>query len=252
MSSVLVYLPSNSKHDALRRKLAPGDSLNFGRGAPGVSVDLRLDNPAVSRLAGEILAVEDHWRLSNFSETLALVVENPEGGGEYLRVSPRRTSCPIPFEFSRVVFATEGLDASFQVYAPQHLYVEATDPEWSELDGFTTISTFSLDQEATYFLVLVALCEPRLRGESFTAVPPSRQVMERLSELPGRRLSVRAVNFHIDYLAEQKLRVKQPFEEERLDGKRIAVVDTALRFGLVREEHLSLLPARRRSRPSGP
>jgi serine/threonine-protein kinase len=210
-----------------------------------------LDNPAVPRLAGEILAVEDHWRLSNFSDGLTLVVENPEGGGEYLRVTPRRASCPIPFEFSRVVFGTQGLDTSFQVYAPQHLYVEPADMELSELNGSTTISAFSLDQEATYFLVLVALCEPRLRGESFTAVPPSRQIMERLSELPGRRLSVRAVNFHIDYLAEQKLRIKQPFEEERLDGKRTAVVDTALRFGLVREEHLALLPARRPSRPPG-
>ncbi|MFB4319804.1 hypothetical protein [Actinomadura sp. 21ATH] len=216
-------------------------------------MDLRLDNPSVPRLAGEILAVEDHWRLSNFSDSITVVVENPEGGGEYLRVTPRRASCPIPFEFSRVVFAAQGMDTSFQVYAPQHLYVESSGMELAEqLDGSTTVSAFSLDQEATYFLVLVALCEPRLRGESFTAVPPSRQVMERLSELPGRKLSVRAVNFHIDYLAEQKLRIKQPFEEERLDGKRTAVVDTALRFGLVREEHLALLPARRPSRTGGP
>ncbi|TDC37080.1 serine/threonine protein kinase [Actinomadura sp. KC345] len=251
MSSILVYLPPNRKHDALRRKLAPGESLTFGRGAPGVPVDLRLNNPAVPRLAGEILAVDDYWKLSNFSDSRAVVVENPEGSGEYVRVTPRRASCPIPFEFSRVVFGIEGLDTSFQVYAPQHIYVQPADLEWCEMNGSATISAFSLDQDAIYFLVLVALCEPRLRGESLTAVPPSRQVMERLNELPGRRLSVRAVNFHIDYLAEQKMRVKQPFEQERQDGKRMAVVDTALRFGLVREEHLSLLPARRRARPPG-
>jgi serine/threonine-protein kinase len=250
MLGFLVYLPSDSGHEAVRRKLAPGESMNFGRGAPGLSLDLRLDNPAVPRLAGEILAVEDHWRLSNFSRSLTYAVENPEGGGEYLRVSPRRASCPIPFEFSRIVLSTQGPSASFQVYAPQHIYLESPDSELSELDGSTTISAYSLDQEATYFLVLVALCEPRLRGESFTAVPTSRQITERLSELPGRKPTMRAVNFHIDYLAEQKLRIKQPFEEERLDGKRAAVVDTALRFGLVREEHLFLLPPRHPSRPA--
>jgi hypothetical protein len=249
MSGVLVYLPSDSSHEAVRKELAPGQSLSFGRGAPGVPLDLRLENPTVPRLAGEILAVEDHWRLSNFSDSRTYVVENPEGGGEYLRVAPRRASCPVPFEFSRVVLSTQGPTASFQVYAPLHLYVEPSDKEPVDLDGSTTMSAFSLDQDATYFLVLVALCEPRLRGESFTAVPTSRQVMERLSGRPGRNPTLRAVNFHIDYLAEQKLRIKQPFEEERLDGKRAAVVDLALRFGLVQDEHLSLLPPRHPPRP---
>ncbi|WUH98434.1 hypothetical protein OHR68_33790 [Spirillospora sp. NBC_00431] len=242
MSGVVVHLPSGPRRDAVRKELAPGENLNFGRGAPNLKVDLRLDNPTVPRLAGEILAVEDHWRLSNLSENRAYVVENPEGAGEYLRVPPRRASCPIPFEFSRVVLSTQGEISSFQVYAPQHLYVESAGTELLELGGVTTMSAFSLDVESTYFLVLVALSEPRLRGESFTAVPTSRQVAERLSARPGRQFTQRAVNFHIDYLAEQKLRVKQPFEEERQDGKRTAVVDTALRFGLVQQEHLSLLP----------
>ncbi|OLT35451.1 serine/threonine protein kinase [Actinomadura sp. CNU-125] len=246
MSGVLVYLPSDSRRDPVRWELGPGESLRFGRGASGVPVDLRLDNPTVPRLAGELLAVEDHWRLSNFSDDRTYVVENPEGAGEYLRVPPRRASCPVPFEFSRVVFTTQGPTASFQVYAPQHLYLESADLDLPEPGGSTTVSAFSLDQDATYFLVLVALCEPRLRDESSTAVPTSRQIVERLSTMPGRPLTLRAVNFHIDYLAEQKLRVKKPFEEERLDGKRTAVVDVALRFGLVGEEHLPLLPSRHR------
>ncbi|MEO3826556.1 hypothetical protein [Actinomadura sp. B10D3] len=250
MPGILVHLPSDSRHGAVRKELEPGESLSFGRGAPGLAVGLRLDNPTVPRLAGEILAVEDHWRVSNFSNDHTYVVENPEGAGEYLRVSPRRASFPVPFEFSRVVFSTRGETASFQVYAPQHLYVETADIELSQIEGSTTISAFSLGQETTYFLVLVALCEPRLRGDSFTAIPTSRQVAERLSGLPGRSPTLRAVNFHIDYLAEQKLRVKEPVEEERLDGKRTAVVDVALRFGLVQEEHLALLPPPRSSRPS--
>ncbi|MBC6458093.1 serine/threonine protein kinase [Actinomadura sp. HBU206391] len=245
MSGVLVYLPSDSRRDPVRKELAPGETLRFGRGAPGRLVDLHLDNPTIPRLAGEILAVDDHWRLSNFSNDRTFVVENPEGAGEYLRIPPRRASCPVPFEFSRVVLTTQGPTASFQVYAPQHMYLESVDLELPEPDGSSTISAFSLDQDAIYFLVLVALCEPRLRDESSTAVPTSRQVVERLSASPDCNPTLRAVNFHIDYLAEQKLRVKQPFEEERQDGKRAAVVDVALRFGLVREEHLSLLPTRR-------
>jgi serine/threonine-protein kinase len=251
---ILVYLPPDSRRDPVRKELAPGETLSFGRGAPARAVDLRLDNPTVPRMAGEILAVDDHWRLSNFSHDRTYVVENPEGAGEYLRIPPLRASCPVPFEFSRVVLSTQGPTSSFQVYASQHVYLESSDTDFSEPDGTTTISAFSLDQDATYFLVLVALCEPRLRDESSTAVPTSRQVVERLSTLPGRTPTLRAVNFHIDYLAEQKLRVKQPFEEERRDGKRAAAVDTALRFGLVREEHLSLLPTRRRApsvRPPG-
>ncbi|MGH3243311.1 MAG: hypothetical protein ACRDNL_23230 [Spirillospora sp.] len=245
MSGVVVYLPSDSWRDGVHRELGPGESLNFGRGAPNLKVDLRLDNPTVPRLAGEILAVEDHWRLSNLSDSRAYVVENPEGGGEYLRVPPRRASYPIPFEFSRIVLSTQGETSSFQVYAPRHLYLESAGEELLDLGGSSTMSAFSLDADATYFLVLVALCEPRLRGESFTAIPTSRQVAERLRTRPGRPLTQRAVNFHIDYLAEQKLRVRQPFEEERQDGKRTAVVDTALRFGLVQPDHLSLLPGRR-------
>ncbi|WP_396451144.1 hypothetical protein [Actinomadura sp.] len=249
MSGVLVYLPAVPHHEAVRKELAPGDTLSFGRGTPCHNVGLHLDNPTVPRLAGEILAVDDHWRLSNFSTDRTYVVENPEGAGEYLRVAPRRAACPVPFEFSRVVLSTDGPANSFQVFASQHLYLDPDEHDMIEPDGSSTVSAFSLDERATYFLVLVALCEPRLRDESSTALPTSRQISERLADLPDRSLSLRAVNFHIDYLAERKLRVRQPYEEERQDGKRAAVVDTALRFGLVSEDHLSLLPDRRPTRP---
>lgn len=47
MSGILVYLPSDSPHGPVRRDLASGESLSFGRGAPGLSVGLRLDNPTI-------------------------------------------------------------------------------------------------------------------------------------------------------------------------------------------------------------
>jgi hypothetical protein len=53
-----------------------------------------------------------------------------------------------------------------------------------------------------------------------------------------------AVNFHIDYLARRKLRVRDeeiPGTGVRVNWQREAVVSTALRFGLVTKEHLALL-----------
>jgi hypothetical protein len=73
-------------------------------------------------------------------------------------------------------------------------------------------------------------------------------VVDRLRPLPScRTLNASAVNFHIDYLARTKLRVKQDSADgrsERLEAKREALVSVALRFNLVREEHLTLLPPR--------
>ncbi|NEA68526.1 serine/threonine protein kinase [Streptomyces sp. SID12488] len=251
MSGILIHLPSaHPTEPATTRRLGPGEAARFGRGTKARPVELLLPDPAVSRLAGEIRVTEDHWQLSNFSTTHSYLVENPEGAGEYLRIPPRRSGAPIPFEFARVVLPTRGSTVSFQVFAPDHVYLDADDPggAW----GTRTLNAYSLDETATYFLVLVALCEPRLRDESAVSVPTTPQVVERLSTHPAlTRLTARAVSSHIDYLAEQKLRVRGPQDVAdtggggaRRTGKREAVVGVALRFGLVREEHLALLPSR--------
>ncbi|WP_251829078.1 serine/threonine protein kinase [Streptomyces sp. ATCC 21386] len=232
-------------------RLGPGDVARFGRGSADTPVEVRLRDPAVSRLAGEIRVTEDHWQLSNFSATQSYLVENPEGAGEYLRVPPRRAGAPIPFEFARVVLPTRGSTVSFQVFAPDHVYLDADRAQlaggrW----GTQTLVAYSLDETATYFLILVALCEPRLRDESVIAVPTTPQIVERLRNCPGYRgLTARAVSSHIDYLAEEKLRLvaaspTDPGPGARRNGKREAIVELALRFGLVREEHLGLLPRR--------
>ncbi|WP_443078280.1 serine/threonine protein kinase [Streptomyces sp. SP17KL33] len=232
-------------------RLGAGDVARFGRGSADSPVELRLGDPAVSRLAGEIRVTEDHWQLSNFSATQSYLVENPEGAGEYLRVPPRRAGAPIPFEFARVVLPTRGTTVSFQVFAPDHVYldpdhVRGAGDRW----GTQTLTAYSLDETALYFLVLVALCEPRLRDESAIAVPTTPQVVERLSSHPEHRgLTARAVSSHIDYLAEEKLRLACPATTDagqgaRRNGKRESIVGLALRFGLVREEHLGLLPPR--------
>ncbi|MFD9354666.1 serine/threonine protein kinase [Streptomyces sp. NPDC060031] len=242
--SVLVHVPAYHDGAPANLKLGPGESVRFGRGTPGQPVGIGFKDAAIPRIAGEIHAVEDHWRLTNFSTTSSYLVENPEGAGEFLRVAPRRIAAPIPFEFARVVLPSLGEAQFFQVYAPAHVYCET--PERPDLAGDATLAAFSLDESATYFLILVALCEPRLRDQSVSAVPTTRQLVERLGGLPGcQDISEHSVNFHIDYLARSKLRVRRSAAEgQRMNGKREAVVSVAIRFGLVQEEHLALLPRR--------
>ncbi|MCX5583321.1 serine/threonine protein kinase [Streptomyces erythrochromogenes] len=268
MSGVVVHLPPGSGGAAggepgvapVTLRLGPGEAARFGRGSTTVPVELRLADAAISRLAGEIRVTDDHWQLTNHSTTHSYLVENPEGAGEYLRVPPRRVGTPIPFEFSRVVLPTRGeLPVSFQVFAPDHVYLDpdAMGAPW----GNRTVTAYSLDETATYFLVLVALCEPRLRDQSPVAVPTTPQIVERLGQGAGCGTpTARAVSSHIDYLAEEKLRIGVPEAREhgraeRRNGKREEIVGLALRFGLVREEHLALLPpltgARGRERQAG-
>ncbi|MFE9011625.1 MULTISPECIES: FHA domain-containing protein [Streptomyces] len=255
MSGVIVHLPQGiggavggrPHEDTVTLRLGPGEVARFGRGSTAVPVELRLDDPAISRLAGEIRVTDDHWQLTNHSTTHSYLVENPEGAGEYLRVPPRRVGAPIPFEFSRVVLPTRGdVTVSFQVFAPDHVYLDpdAMGGPW----GNSTVTAYSLNETATYFLVLVALCEPRLRDQSRVAVPTTPQIVERIGgHVTGGELTARAVSSHIDYLADEKLRIgapgaHEPGKGERRNGKREEIVGLALRFGLVREEHLALLP----------
>lgn len=256
MDTVIIQLPEDIRTrpggDRRRPRLlhmGPGETKDFGRGSPGITLPVVLPDPGVSRHAGRIEAAGDYWRLSNFSPAATYVVENLEGAGEYVKVAPGRLGAPVPFEFSRVVLpALEG-NASFKVFAPQHAYAEAgTGPALGE----QTVSPFSLDPTAKYFLVLVALCEPRLRTSSGAALPGAGEIVERLRPLEAcRDLTRSAVNYHIDYLASVKLRLRSAEDDGRPDrdgarvgAKREDLVTFALRFNLVREEHLAVLPRR--------
>ncbi|WP_240967382.1 FHA domain-containing protein [Streptomyces composti] len=233
--------------------LGPGDIVSFGRGQPGgTDVAIPLDDPGISRHAGQLEAAGDYWRLSNFSRSVSYVVENLEGAGEYLTVAPGRLGAPVPFEFSRVVLPALAGTASFKVFAPQHAYLGDRP---SDGLGEQTVHPFALDPTAKYFLVLVALCEPRLRDPSDSTLPGVGEIVERLRPLDScRDLTRSAVNYHIDYLSFTKLRL-DPGEEAgttadgggRTGAKRARLASVALRFGLVREEHLALLPRRPRT-----
>jgi hypothetical protein len=247
MDTVLIQFTDAHRRVTVR-SVSVGDAVRFGRGEPGVPVDIAFGDPGVPRLAGEIGAVGDYWTLTNLSGDRTYVVDNPEGAGEHIKIPARRMAAPVPFEFSRVVLPVRQTFVSFFVFAPRHAYADIQGEVVHA--GEPTVAAFPLDELSKYFLVLVALCEPRLRDESHVDIPTVETVVERLRPLPScRSLSAAAVTFHIDYLARVKLRVKDDSEEgtsRRLDSKRAALVSLALRFDLVREDHLRLLPERTR------
>jgi hypothetical protein len=224
------------------RELTPGQAAAFGRGSAQCPVDIALPDLAISRVAGRILAVEDHWLVSNLSARSTYVIENPEGGGEFIKVAPRRLEMPVPYEFSRVVVPGTNGSAAFYVFAPQHTYADIGATPDGSADA--TRTSFPLDETAKYFLILLALCEPRLRNASSPVIPTAPEILDRLAGLPSTAgLTRAAVHFHIDYLAREKLRVKSPdgTENTKADWQRSALVSLALQFDLVREEHLALL-----------
>ncbi|MFE7411751.1 FHA domain-containing protein [Streptomyces laurentii] len=245
----IVVVPANAAGPRDQVRLAPGERLHFGRSAPtGADQEedptgtrhLCIEHPGVSRSAGEIVATGTHWTLSNFSPASTYVVENPEGAGEHIKVAPGRVGAPVPFEFSRIVLPAAGELIDFAVWAPRHDYVSGVPDDGS---GEPTALAFPLDRDKRYFLVLAALCEPRLRGTPHAPLPTVDAVAERLRPVwPGANRA--AVQWNIDYLA-VKLRLKPGPDSAdagpRLNGKKETLVSLALRFDLVREEDLEAL-----------
>lgn len=241
MRTVLVQPCAEREVSFAPIELEPGQDIAFGRGPARGRVDLVLDHPGVPRLAGRIRAVDDYWLISNLNGNKTYVVENPEGGGEFVKVPPGRLDAPVPYEFSRVVVPTGQAPVSFLVFAPEHAY--AASETAGTLAGEETSMAFSLDETAKYFLILVALCESRLKDPSSMVIPTVPQLIHRLRDHPAcADLTRAAVNFHIEYLALTKLRVKEPGDAGKADWQRSALVSLALRFDLVRLEHLALLP----------
>ncbi|WP_328430455.1 FHA domain-containing protein [Streptomyces sp. NBC_00443] len=239
MHSVIVVPPACAGPDDQIR-IATGERLAFGRAGTGGGLTIAHDG--VPRVAGEITAHRNFWLLSNLSEHQTYVVENPEGAGEHIKVVPGRVDAPVPFEFSRVVLPAAGDLLAFDVWAPRHAFRSVAR---TGLSGSVTTPAFALDRTKRYFVVLTALCEPRLRGEPHAPLPAVEQLVERLRSVwPAVTRS--AVYWNIDYLA-VKLRLRPGPDTadpgQRVNGKKESLVSLALRFDLVREDDLVVLTA---------
>ena len=233
METVVVQVPCPEGGLPQVVHVQPGQTLSFGRG----DVDIKLADKGVSRLAGELTAAEDYWLITNLSAEASYVVDNPEGGGEYITVAPRRIAAPVPFEFARVSLPTRERPAEFLVFAPQHAYAEPG----ASLEGDRTVAAFALDETAKYFLILVALCESRLRDGASVApadgrrdrrAPPRTHRADPRRRQPPHRLPG------------DREAARQGSRARPAGRKREALVAIALRYGIVRDEHRRLLPRR--------
>ncbi|MET8234300.1 hypothetical protein ABZS77_26865 [Micromonospora sp. NPDC005298] len=219
-----------------RVNLKDGDQLNFG-----ISRYTGELQPGAAPIIGAFEVTDRHLLISNLTTSTTYVIENLEGGTELVKARPRQLGVVVPFELSRILIPTGTGISELTVFGPPPRLLL---PEQAALESESAIS--KLDATSMYFAVLVALCEPRLRGSSMAAVPSVREAVERLKSIDQFRDANRSsINYHIDYLADQKLPVRQwakYVDQGRMHSKREALVAFALRFDLVREEHLALLP----------
>lgn len=232
-------------------RLMPGEILGFGRtphASPltrgGDGRCLSLDHEGVAHAAGLITATGAFWTLSNLSRRQTYVVENPEGTGEHIRVAPGRADAPVPFEFARVVLPVGDTLPSFDVWAPRHDYFEPTEDAHAGTGQLAT-PAFPLDRTKRYFLVLVALCEPRLRGGTLTPLATTARMVERLRPV-WPSADEAAVRWNLDYLAVKLGLRPSPVtagSDPRLHGRRETLAALALRFDLVGKEDLDVLDA---------
>lgn len=263
MFSVII-VPDGCRGPEEQHRLEPGQTLRFGRTAPA-DTGLTIPHPGVPHAAGEITATGAFWILTNFSRDQTYDVRNPEGAGERIRVAPGRADAPVAFEFARVTLRDDDRCAGFDVLAPRHDYLAYpeepgthNDPEdsapgregpweWRE-DGGTGLGDpsplpFPLDRTRRYFLVLAALCEPRLRGDPHVPPPTVEELVGRLRPV-WPEVEAETVVWNVGYLG---LKLRLPLPGSPLNGRftadaaRAALVAHALRFDLVHEDHLGVL-----------
>jgi hypothetical protein len=229
MSASIVCLDSGDGRRRTTYELTSGQSVVFGWREQGGALTLGGD---VDSVAGRIHALDDYWLMTNQSRSRTYCVENLEGAGEFVKVQARRSGVPIPFELSRIVLTVPCRHGEFTVFGPE--------PTNQGDRGAARDSL--LNENSRYYMVLVCLCEPRLRDCGTAAVPTPGQVCQRLSGFADDRALTRsAVNYHIDYLT-KKLDVRTP-AGQAWTWKRETLVRLALKFDLVRPEHLGLLPS---------
>jgi len=224
------------------RDLLPGQRLVFGACRCGTCrFDLVVPAGPAGPVIGRISAHPDHWRLDNLG-VVPLAVVDLEQSQSTITVPVGRAGAVVPFELSQVHDGRQPLAIVFG-------------PEPVPPDPFAACPAVSgpdppgpLDPAATYFAVLVALCEPRLRTPAGTAPPegsgslPTSPEIARTLARRGILVTPRAVDAHIEYLVE-KLGVRDAAPataagRARRGWRKEAVVRAALREQLVRPEHI--------------
>ncbi|HEX2355447.1 MAG TPA: hypothetical protein VHI50_03160 [Micromonosporaceae bacterium] len=198
-----------------------GESATFGScDCAECGIDLPLPTPHAEWFAGEVTAAEEHWVLTNLSDSVFLIVENLENRYEYVTIDPTRCDAPVPFELARVSAGDTAGAPDVTVFGPEP---RRTGARARHCDA-TGKARPLLNRRATYFAVLQVLCGPRLAGVIDAPLPTSAEIAELLAGR-GTRLTARAVDAHIEYVT-GKLGLRR-------GAGRDIVVASAIRRGLL-------------------
>jgi len=214
------------------RHLRPGQSVRFLTcSCRGCEADLVVPAPRRIPAAGRVAAYPDHWRLDNPGQA-PLTVENLEQSQDLITVPAGRDGVVVPFELARV---NAGQVRLVTVFGPEPAGRPAGVPLCPGTGGRIERA---LDPHSTYFAVLVALCEPRLRRSAEAGLPTSAEIAQRLGHR-GIAITPRAVDWHIEYLIDKLgLRPGCPAGRAKRSWRKEAVAAAALRGLLVGPEHI--------------
>lgn len=216
------------------RDLGPGESVTFGVcGCGACGFDLPAEARAGGQAAGRVIAFADHWRLVNLSQGARLVVEDLENAHHLITVPAARFQTVVPFELARISAAGVAMAT---VYGPEP--VAQPEPVAACPAIVSTGPPHGLDQETTYFVVLTALCAPRLKGLVDAPLPTSIEVSAVLARR-GLTVTPFAVDAQIAYLVQKLgLRPEEDAGRPKRSWRKEALVSFAIRHGLVSPEQL--------------
>ncbi len=215
-------------------RLDPGDSLTFGRDG-----DLVIDeNPYLHRRLGRFSDRDGVWWLDNLGSSIGMTVRDL-GGPNTATVGPGSSLAIAHGEFA-ISFAAG--PPRYELAGGLERHEWATDLLGEDgLDGTRTLDWGRVELNPDQKLLLVAMCEERLRNPSALdlPVPANRQRAARLG------WTVTKFNRKLDHLCEKLHRAGVPDVHGGLGAsavdRRRRVVDHAIAAGLVTADDLELL-----------
>ena len=214
--------------------LDPGDVLTFGRSAELV-ID---DNPYLHRRLGRFLDRDGVWWLENLGRSIPMVVQDL-GGPNRATVGPGSSIALVHGEFS-IGFSAG--PTRYELAGGLERHEWATDLLGDEgIEGTRTLEWGRVELNPDQRLLLVAMCEERLRRpwETEVPLPGNRQRAARLG------WTLTKFNRKLDHLCEKLHRAGVPEVHGAVGAsavdRRRKVVEHALSAGLVTVDDLVLL-----------
>ncbi len=232
--------------DDVTRVVPMGSSIEFGREpTPAVgeatfadtttAVVLGANDPTVSRIHGRLEPLADRWEATSTGTYVGLLIHDlessamldvPVGVGP-IGIGFRSALVTIPTR-TRYVFR---VDAPYLGYRGRQPAVSPTEISSATERVVPESACFdSHGRPLRWFQVLVALCEPRLRGPVGPLTLPSDAEIR-------RRLAMGTSSFDRAF---SRARQELGFEPYT-NMVRLAMATTAVQQGVVRPEHLALL-----------